>query len=83
VDAPCPECGQPVTGWTFTPGYVMVQESEPLWEGGPAVAIPGTERPVRVLGIDGPEFALKPCGHQFYELRFMARAGVIFEITGS
>lgn len=68
----CPKCKRPVESWTHKPDYILDQDYEPLWEGGPLVGIPGTDKHVRVVGAYGPEWTLKPCGDQFYKLAFEA-----------
>jgi hypothetical protein len=76
IAAACPECAQLVESWELKPGYVLTADYVP----GTLVPIPGTERKVRAEGAQGPEWTLRPCGHQFYRLRFVARNNVITEI---
>lgn len=63
-ELPCPTCGQPVESWKHIPGYILTADDDGI-----------TERRVRVVGANGPEWTLHPCGDQFYTLKFQAQAG--------
>jgi hypothetical protein len=58
----CPTCDNDIVTFSYDAVLETRCDMEPLWEGGPLVSVPGTERSFAVPGLG---YTAVPCGHAF------------------